>query len=116
MSYEGRELHEIHDDVEQIKKEVHSLTMSKQDKIRAAVIVPFVLYLISQTLIGVWWASKMTTTLENIEKQLIQSSISSAKSEKTLTQLLGLKLENIRDDVQENKDSIQELNRRIGRQ
>lgn len=66
-------IEDVYADVELIRREVHDLALTKQDRIRAIVFVPFIIYLLTQSLTGVWWASKMTTTLENIETKITEA-------------------------------------------
>ena len=71
--YIDHELEPLKADVRDIKVSVHSIQQSKQERIKPAVIVTIVVYLISQLLIGVWWASETSTRLDNV-LQGIQSA------------------------------------------
>lgn len=53
-------------DIKDIKETVHWLVQSKQDKVRPSIFIPFVVYLISQAFVGVWWASDITASINSL--------------------------------------------------
>lgn len=65
---------EVLKDIQDIRDTVHWIVQNKQDKIRATVIIPFILYLLSQAFLGIWWASDTTRKLDNLTATVLDAS------------------------------------------
>lgn len=61
-------------DIKDIKETVHWLVQSKQDKVRPSIFIPFIVYLVSQAFVGVWWASDITASIASIETTVMNAS------------------------------------------
>ena len=57
-------------DIKDIKETVHWLVQSKQDKVRPSIFIPFVVYLVSQAFVGVWWASDITASINTLVEKI----------------------------------------------
>ena len=89
----------IAETVTRIEKEVRELQDSvnqKQNKIGMGVLIPFLGYLFTQLLLGVWWASEVTQTIKNLEEKIVISSQDRfyGRDGEKLEQLIELKGEN----------------------
>lgn len=89
----------IAETVTRIEKEVRELQTSvnqKQNKIGMGVLLPFLGYLFTQLLLGVWWASEVTQTMKNLEDKIVVSSEDRfyGKDGEKLEQLIELKGKN----------------------
>lgn len=65
------------------------------------VLIPIILFLVSQTAAAIWWAGKTDTTVKNVKEDIstVQQNrvdISTIKTEQT----------HIKDDIQENNELI----------
>ena len=68
---------DLYEDIEQVRKDigelkqiVHDIKATKQDKVRANIVIPFILYLLSQTMVGVWWAADISSSMTQVSKSI----------------------------------------------
>lgn len=63
-------VNDVYRDVEEIKRVVYDLSITKQDKIRPSIIITFLIFMFTQTVGAVWWASQITQEVSNIGSKL----------------------------------------------
>lgn len=119
---EKHTIEDVYQDVELIRREVHNLSATKQDKVKAVIFIPFILYLLTQSFTGIWWASKMTAALENIEHKLVEAAQDrfygrdgDALQRLLNTQMQGLnaKIDNVDERQKEHRKDTQLCRERI---
>lgn len=88
---------EVLKDIQDIRDTVHWIVQNKQDRIKATVVVPFVIYLLSQAFLGIWWASDTTRKLDNLTNTVAAASIDRyyGKDAKAFEQIVALKHESL---------------------
>lgn len=90
-------MEDIHRSLGDINKTVHELAETKQDKIKLVVVIPIVIYLLTQLGLGIWWASETSHDLEAvlIRQETILASGFNMKDAEVLEQKVDLKIENL---------------------
>lgn len=108
---ERETLKEIHDDVEQIRKEVHELSVTKQDKVKPAAYIAFIIFLFTQTLSAVWWASELTTGLATLTERVADLNVDRfyGKDGVQLKTIIDIEISNLSRQVAEMKAEVRDL-------
>ena len=69
------ELEPMKADVRDIKLAVHHIEQNKQDRIKPSVIITIILYLVSQLIVGIWWAAETSERLNQVLTKIDAASI-----------------------------------------
>lgn len=64
------ELEKLESLIQDIQETVHKLDTQKQDRVKPGTLITFLVYLLSQLLVGVWWASSTTATLDKVLEKI----------------------------------------------
>lgn len=65
---------EFKKELDEIKNTLHHIEVSKQERIKPVVWVPFLMWLIIQTIAGSWWAATTTTNLVRLAELVEQNT------------------------------------------
>lgn len=68
------DISKLYEDVEDIKEVVHQLDKTKQDRVKPWLLVPLVIYMLTQSFASVWWASDINSTLKSLKESVVQTS------------------------------------------
>lgn len=63
MSESHHSIDDLYNELHHVKREVHSLALTKQDRVKPAVVISVLLFLFAQSGAAMWWASRMETTV-----------------------------------------------------
>lgn len=63
-------LDDIYGRIGSVQSEVHKLAMTKQDKVKPALVLSFLLFLFAQTVTAVWWASEVTNGVNTVVRDV----------------------------------------------
>ena len=110
--YEDIEL--VRKDIGELKGIVHEIKLTKQDRVRANVVIPFILYLLSQTMIGVWWAADMSSSMQQVTTSLESAGKDRfyGRDGEALTRYVDTRFNTIDRNVESLERDIDNVNRR----
>lgn len=107
----SNEIQDIKDDMDSMKKDLHSITKQKQTSpVSALVWVPLVIWIVGATVTGIWWAATLTAQVASLTKVVETSSEDRYKATQANSdfELRDLRIEQIEDDVEELKEEFDE--------